>query len=439
MKRRLNPRRMALLVGLSVPMSGLTADAQDSYRVGLLNAPAPLLDAPQPRLGAPEVRPDAPATVLAGEEVISEEIVGSEVVGDEVAMPIAGSVAAPDAAIEVVQERYPDGKVKIRREMTLDAAGNYILHGAWTMWDPQGHEVASGQYQNGKRDGLWTRQLVQRDSKLFATRPYDEYQGPFTSQATFKNGQLHGKWIISDNQKRKISEIEFVDGARDGVAVWYFASGKKMKQVDFHKGLIDGQLVAWDMSGKVVADETYQEGRKLAPKVAKRPSGHKKSEGLYLFAKQIVEAPDDWWNSQLATYTTIGQDDRHGRWVSWYPSGQKEYEGTYENDRPEGQFTWWYPNSQVRVTGSYKNGKADGEWSWWYENGQKSERGQYVAGEPTGSWAYWKTDGMLHHKSDFDDRASTTIVLESEREDAAEADNSSASLAPLRGLRPSTR
>lgn len=425
MMTRFNPRRMALVVGLTVPLGGLTANAQDSYRVGLLNAPAPLLDAPDPLLDTHEVRSDAPATVLS---------VTDEVVDDEVSMPAIGSTGA----IEVVQERYPDGKVKIRREMTLDAAGNYVLHGAWTMWDPQGNEVASGHYQHGKRDGLWTRQLTNRDSKIFATRPYDEYQGPFKSQATFKNGQLHGKWIISDNQKRKVSEIEFVDGMRDGVATWNFASGKKMKQVDFHKGLIDGQLIAWDASGKVIADETYQEGRKLAPKVAKRSSGHQKSEGLYLFAKQIVETPDDWWNSQLATYTTIGQDDRHGRWVSWYPNGQKEYEGTYENDRPEGQFTWWYPNSQVRVTGSYKAGKANGEWSWWYENGQKSERGQYEAGEPTGSWAYWKTDGMLHHKSDFDDRQAS-IVLESDSEESDAAEASSAALKPLRGLRSNTR
>ena len=32
--------------------------------------------------------------------------------------------------VEVIRERYPDGKIKIERQVTLDADGNYVNHGA---------------------------------------------------------------------------------------------------------------------------------------------------------------------------------------------------------------------------------------------------------------------------------------------------------------------
>lgn len=416
MIQRSTRSRMALVMGLAA-LSGLSANAQEPYRISLLNAPAPLFDPPAAQEEA--AAPLEGATVLEDAEVVVDADVPAadvpsiqtpttqlSVLDRQSATPI-GESAGPT---EVVQERYPDGKVKIRREMTLDSVGNYILHGEWKMWDPQGIEIASGEFQNGQRHGTWTRQLNARDAELFAAKPYNEFQAPFTSQAGFKAGQLHGKWIILDSQKRVVSEFEFVDGQRDGRSTWNYASGKKMKQIDFRKGVIDGKLVAWDPTSKVIADEVYQEGRKLAPKVTSGSNGTKKSEGLYLFAKQVVETPDDWWDTRPATYSTLGQDDRHGRWVSWHSNGQKEYEGTYQNNQPEGQFTWWYPNSQVRVTGNYQNGKAHGEWSWWFENGQKSEKGQYEDGEPTGSWAYWKPNGMLHHKSDFDGQQETVAA-----------------------------
>src|SRR5262245_2176489 len=33
--------------------------------------------------------------------------------------------------VEVIRERYPDGKVRVERQVTLDADGNYVNHGPW--------------------------------------------------------------------------------------------------------------------------------------------------------------------------------------------------------------------------------------------------------------------------------------------------------------------
>jgi len=268
--------------------------------------------------------------------------------------------SSPSAAgkTEIIRERYKNRAVKIEREVTQDAEKNYINHGSWKMWDESGTLITEGHYLFGERDGVWTR--WHRRGELFKTSPYNQFEGPFVSQASFQEGKLHGVWSIYDSKQRKISQIEFTYGQRHGKAVWWYPTGRKMREADYSDGLLDGKLLAWDVDATQLTNDTYQAGRKLASKVEyygngekrsprnrnKRSTAQKKSVGVYLHAKLVVDTPDDWWNAKFATYTTEGRDEKHGLWASWYPSGQKQMSGSYENDVEVGKFTWWYANGQ---------------------------------------------------------------------------------------------
>ena len=68
--------------------------------------------------------------------------------------PIATEVASsgvqfPRSEIEIVQERYSNGKVKIERETTLDDKGNYVNHGAMKIWNANGKLVVEGNFNMG--------------------------------------------------------------------------------------------------------------------------------------------------------------------------------------------------------------------------------------------------------------------------------------------------
>ena len=324
-------------------------------------------------------------------------------------------VADSSRPSEVVQERYSNGKVKIRREVTQNEQQDYILHGQWTMWDEQGNETASGRYLNNERDGKWTRVHSGKDAELFATAPYKDFTAPFTSEATFKDGELDGKWIIYDQDHRKISEWEYAQGLRHGASTLNYPAGGVMQEIVFHEGLIDGYLRQYDANAKLVVDETYQQGRKVALKVAYDNAGNKKSEGIYLHAQLVLDSVDDWWNAKPAAYTTVGKDVKHGRWTAWYPNGQMRVEGTYEQDLAEGQFTWWYCNGQQAAIGNYRKGLEHGAWVWWHENGQKAVNGQYTDGEMSGDWSHWKEDGQLCEKSDFSTLDPQLVADQSEK------------------------
>lgn len=304
---------------------------------------------------------------------------------------------------ETIKERFPNGKVKIERDVTQDSAGNYLNHGSWKMWDEAGRIVAQGQYRYGNRTGTWIRWYRSvSEATLLRAAPYKDFAGPFVSQATFENDKLNGFWTIYDGKLRKISQWRFVDGHRHGLSVWWHGNGRKMREIEFRDGDIDGHLIEWGSEGSVVTRESYQGGRKLAQKTAFYPGNkQKKSEGMYLFAKDSEKTPDDWWNCKLATTAKAGEDERHGPWSSWHTNGQRQLEGTYDHDLQVGLFTWWHDNGQKALEGRYLNGKQDGPWVWWYDNGQKSIQGEYAKGNPTGRWTWWAEDGRVAQSADL--------------------------------------
>src|SRR5215207_7339187 len=67
-------------------------------------------------------------------------------------IPLLSDIAATDYAevtgepgvtgeIELVRERYADGKVRVERQVTLNNDGNYVNHGTWKMYSPSGDVV----------------------------------------------------------------------------------------------------------------------------------------------------------------------------------------------------------------------------------------------------------------------------------------------------------
>ena len=302
---------------------------------------------------------------------------------------------------ELIQERYPNRAIRIEREVTQDANGNYVNHGAWKMWDQRGNVIAEGQYLDGERDGTWNRWYRSGEADLLTRMPYQQFQGPFISQATFQYGKLDGKWTIYDSKQRKITEWEFTGGKRHGKSVWWYGNGQKMREVTYRDGEIDGEYLEWNQDAKPLVKETYQGGRRLATKVAYHSNQQKKSEGSYLFAKEIEKSGDDWSECKLATYEKQGKDEKHGAWVSWYPTGQKQMDGAYRNDAQVGKFTWWHPNGQKALEGLYDMGKQHGKWVWWHPNGQKAIQGEYVRGNPTGHWSWWNENGKVAQAADM--------------------------------------
>lgn len=317
------------------------------------------------------------------------------------ARPIKTADEKPSTDVEVIRERHPNRTVKIEREVIRDADDNYVSHGVWKMWDQQGRLVANGRYRDGQRQGEWTAWFLENETKLLTQAPFKNFSAPFISKTNFDEGEIDGVWTIHDDRNRKIAEWSFAKGVRHGNWTTWHPNGRKMRQVHFDQGDLHGEATTWSADGKIIGRETFQTGRRLINKTEHFAKNEKKSEGIYLLAKQQLVGQDDWWNAKLASFETVGKDERHGPYKEWYRNGQLRGQGTYENGQPQGQFTWWYENGQRSVEGNFDGGRKVSQWTWWHKNGQKSINGEYETGAPDGNWIWWNAEGKVAQRVEY--------------------------------------
>lgn len=324
------------------------------------------------------------------------------------------------AGREIVRQRYPDGKVHIARHVMLDEEGNYINDGQWKLFDRQGAPVAIGAYSKGAMNGTWTRLHSQASGGIFLNPPFSQFQGPFTSRATFTNGKLDGTWTIADAQGKKVFEMPYTDGARNGVAAWYFPNGELYRRMQFKKNVPDGTLVQYDAKGKVARKEVYQDGKRIVNNVTYyRPSRRKRQETVVHRGRLELAGEDDWWEARPAAMVVKGEDIEHGPIRSWYENGQTKMVGTLKEDARVGPFVWWHANGVKQLMGQYDQaGKKTGRWIWWHENGVKSIVGQYEDDLPSGQWRWWDEQGNLDNEEMFDPEADRLRKEESDSQDS---------------------
>ena len=303
--------------------------------------------------------------------------------------------------VELIKERFANGKIRLEREMALDSEGSYVAHGAFREFDEQGRLILEGRYVRNEKDGLWRRFYRGEEASLFKTSPYKNFTAPFISQATFSAGHLNGKWIITDARQRKVHELEFLDGERHGKTIWYYTNGAVMLQASYEHGRVNGDVIKFGPDSSIVDKENYQNGRKLAPKVETYSPDRKKLETTILHAALVVKAPDNWDTANLAIFEARGQDEKHGPFTAWHANGLLAKEGEHRFNLPVGKIVYWFPNGQKQMEGMYVDGKQEGVWTWWHANGLKSIHGEYRDGTPVGQWSWWKDTGKLAQKADL--------------------------------------
>ncbi|QDT69502.1 MORN repeat variant [Planctomycetes bacterium MalM25] len=300
---------------------------------------------------------------------------------------------ATGARSETILQRDAAGRVRVRREVRLNAEGDYVNHGAWRSWDVEGQLIGQGRYAWGEPTGAWCRWADTEDSPLLATQPFAGFTGPFLSQAGYRDGKLEGAWSIFDAEARLVSQIDFRQGQRHGEAVLYTPEGQVFRRSRFAEGQPVGEVELQDAAGGLRAVASYEAGRQLIQRVEHHPSGALKSRESWLGPLTRSVSPDDPWRLALARYEATGEELRHGVREAWWPNRQPKLRAEYERGVATGSARWWHPNGQLALEGKYENGLAEGDWSWWRENGLRAAACRYAAGEPAGDWTQWTADG----------------------------------------------
>lgn len=374
---------LRVVFGAVVSLGCLVAAAQEfpAFAIGVPNVLA------QPAPAAPDAESPAEVPARSAED------------------PIERPTGTLDLArdVELVTERYPEGNVRIEREVTQDAEGNYINHGSFTQYDPHGMVVRSGEFRNGRQHGNWLRYFQTGEGSLFSGSLDKQFPGPFVSEATFLDGRLHGTWTITSRSRRKIIEWHFENGARHGKSTWWYPGGQKRREIIYDHGNADGEFLEWSRDGTLATRATLVGGRLLTKRVKWYAPGQKFYEGYYLSGENLAEPVFDWWNGVAGAvpFENEGPELKHDTWTAYYRNGQKKVEGRYREDLPVGKFSWWYENGQKQAEGEYVDGLESGTWTTWHLNGLKESVGEYTAGMLTGNWMRWEPGGKVIEIRDF--------------------------------------
>ena len=74
-------------------------------------------------------------------------------------------------------------------------------------------------------------------------------------------------------------------------------------------------------------------------------------------------------NFKMRSKGNLNDGNRDGRWVMWFPNGNKQTECSYSNGVAQGEQVVYFENGNVRYKGSFYNGLRIGEWQFFDENG----------------------------------------------------------------------
>jgi antitoxin component YwqK of YwqJK toxin-antitoxin module len=332
---------------------------------------------------------------------------GANVEGLADATPVYGANGS-----EVIRERYPDGKVKIERQVVLDDTGNYVNHGEWKLLSPKGDAIAQGNFDMGKRTGPWMRWHSPKDTALLNEFPFKNFRPPFQSSVNFVNDKMDGEWLITDSAQRKCAQIAIAAGKRNGVSTIWLPNGTIYSQATYEQGTPTGDVLEVDpKNGQPKRVATYSDGRKLTTNTVKgRNPKHKKSEEQYLEPKTVQQTADDFWTMKFAEYTSEGEAMRHGPSRVWFDNGQIQQEGAYQFGKKQGTFTYYYDNGQVAATGEFRDDQPEDVWVWWHRNGQKATVGKYETGRLIGDWRWWSEDGKLANQVTYSEPSAPAQV-----------------------------
>lgn len=322
-----------------------------------------------------------------------------------------GNTGVGKARGQIIRRRYDNGKDQIVRHVKQDEDGNYFNHGPWRYYNRRGEQIASGQFANGAMDGTWERWHQANSGGLFSTQPFSQFQGPFLSTATFSEGELNGVWVITDRARRKIVEVSYQNGKRDGTAIWWFPEAKKMRVVNFKKGELNGPFFEWNEQQQLVHNEEFIQGRKVIQQTTSYRPQQKSAEEWYLDAKIELDGEDDWWLAEPAEFKQSGEKFQQGPSFAWYSNGQRKMAGQYWEGVRVGDFLWWHENGQRALAGRYEEGVKVGGWTWWHENGVKSIEGVYDSDQTIGKWTWWDEEGQVSNREDYGDGDDSTGEL----------------------------
>ena len=123
--------------------------------------------------------------------------------------------------VETVEEHWPNGQLRLRKQVVHEPDGTLADHGTYTSWYDNGQKEYEAVFVHGKKHGVVTRW---------------HKNGGTWMEEHYENGKKHGATFVWDEAGRKRKEENYFDGRPHGTWTVWDASGRIKWQGRFDHG-----------------------------------------------------------------------------------------------------------------------------------------------------------------------------------------------------------
>ncbi len=243
----------------------------------------------------------------------------------------------------------------------------------------------------------------------------------FTSQATPKTTEKHGKWLFYSYDGQLEEEANYYRNRLHGKRIQYYPS-KQIKQESFFKfNVPDSSYKEYSAKGVLLVSGQFELGSPIGEWHYYYEDGHHKSIEIVRNDTVYLQA---FWKEDSLHQQTI--KDGNGQIINYYIDGVIKEFYTFQNGLKTGPFEERTANGVLSVSGFFQSGKKDGLWEFYRFDGMLEKRvgyqadslhgiylvmlnrkdtltyGNYALGKKQGLWKWFNEDSQLDMQGYFD-------------------------------------
>lgn len=170
-----------------------------------------------------------------------------------------------DTAAQRLEERYPDGSIKLVHSVLRTGAGRVVEHGLWTLSHQGGKKAGEGRYMMGVKVGVWRW-----------WRP-DGMPREETTWSSEETGVCTKVFFHPNGKKAELGR--YADDTREGPIVWWHENGNKAAEETYTRGVLDGPVRHWHENGRLSEEGRYAAGQPIGTVTYYHENGQKAEEG----------------------------------------------------------------------------------------------------------------------------------------------------------------
>lgn len=240
------------------------------------------------------------------------------------------------------------------------------LHGEFTIWRNKRVMRMHGQYERGKRDGLWLWHDRDGNKERQGNYVDGKRDGPWTEWSDNKivftghyaRGKPDGEFIHYDRNENELGRFEIKDGT--GTMLTFWPNRKVASRQHVYQGAADGLYQELTKEGKVIVEGRFRNDVKHGAWKEFTPDGVPTLEQTWKRGK-LDGIVRKYVDGAVATESTYKDGKAMGPYTE-YRAGRPAVTGQFLEDRRTGTWTEYDAEGRVTLTASYKDGVLDGVW-----------------------------------------------------------------------------